>query len=102
MPGYPLMPGVLMCEAAAQLTCFYTITQKVTDPGVLMGLGAIEDARFHRPVRPGERLVMVGRGLKVHRRLTRFAVTGYVGAEKAFSATVTGTPIGRWEDLRGA
>src|SRR4051812_13662880 len=36
MPGYPLFPGVLMCEAAAQLCCYYTVTQKVSDPGVLM------------------------------------------------------------------
>src|SRR5476651_286585 len=25
-PGVPMMPGVLMCEAAAQLCCYYTIT----------------------------------------------------------------------------
>src|SRR4051812_26063499 len=41
MPGYPLMPGVLMCEAAAQLCCFYNVMQKVNDPGVLMGLGGV-------------------------------------------------------------
>src|SRR3712207_1639761 len=28
-PDYPLLPGVLICEAAAQLACYYTITQKV-------------------------------------------------------------------------
>src|SRR5437867_13284797 len=78
MPGYPLMPGVLMCEAAAQLCCYYTVTQKVVDEGVLIGLGGIDEARFHRPVRPGERLVLVGRGLKLHRRLNRFHVTGQV------------------------
>src|SRR5437867_13365439 len=78
LPGYPLYPGVLMCEAAAQLCCFYTVTQKVVDEGVLIGLGGIDEARFHRPVRPGERLVLVGRGLKLHRRLNRFHVTGQV------------------------
>src|SRR3954451_13077423 len=41
MPGYPLFPGVLMCEAAAQLCCVYNATQKVNDPGMLMGLGGI-------------------------------------------------------------
>ena len=102
MPGYPLFPGVLMCEAAAQLCCYYTVSQKVTDPGVLMGLGGIEDARFLRPVRPGDRLVMVGHGLKVHRRLTRFRARGYVGGERVFEATVVGVPIGRWEELKGA
>lgn len=102
MPGYPLLPGVLMCEAAAQLCCYYTTTQKVTDPGVLMGLGGIEETRFHRPVRPGERLVMVGTGLRVHRRMTRFRTVGYVGTEKAFETIVIGVPIGKREELQGA
>jgi 3-hydroxyacyl-[acyl-carrier-protein] dehydratase len=102
MPGYPLMPGVLMCEAAAQLCCYYTITQRVCDAGSLMGLGSIEEARFIRPVRPGDRLVIVGHGLKVHRRLTKFRTIGYVRAEKVFEATVIGVPIGKWEELKGA
>src|SRR5690242_5590200 len=29
MPGYPLMPGVLMCEAAAQLVSYYVISQNI-------------------------------------------------------------------------
>jgi 3-hydroxyacyl-[acyl-carrier-protein] dehydratase len=102
MPEFPLFPGVLMCEAAAQLCNFYAVTQKVVDAGALMGLGGIDEARFVRPARPGDRLVLVGVGLKVHRRLNRFRVTGLVGGEKAFEATVTGVPIGRLEDLRGA
>ena len=57
MPGFPLFPGVLMSEAAAQLCCYYTITQKVCDPGVLMGLGGIEDTRFLRPVRDRKSVV---------------------------------------------
>src|SRR5580704_13693940 len=35
MPGVPLFPGVLMCEAAAQLCGYYYVTQKVGDPGNL-------------------------------------------------------------------
>ena len=102
MPGFPLLPGVLMCEAAAQLCCYYTVTQKVCDPGVLMGLGGIEDTKFLRPVRPGDRLVMVGTGLKVHRRLTKFRTLGYVRNEKVFETTVIGVPIGKLEELKGA
>ncbi len=102
MPGFPLFPGVLMCEAAAQLCCYYTVAQKVSDPGALMGLGGIEDAKFLRPVRPGDRLLMVGTGLKVHRRLTKFRVVGYVGAAKVFETTVIGVPIGKLEELKGA
>ena len=102
MPGYPLFPGVLMCEAAAQLCGYYYTTQKVGDPGSLLGLAGIDEARFIRTVRPGERLVMVATGLKVHRRLTRFRVVGQVGTEKAFEAVITGVPLGKLEEMRGA
>ena len=102
MPGFPLFPGVLMCEAAAQMCGFYYTTQKVGAPGALLGLAGVDEARFIRPVRPGERLVMVGTGVKVNRRLTRFRVVGQVGTEKAFEAVITGVPLGKLEDLRGA
>ena len=29
MPDYPLLPGVLMCEAAAQLCSYYIVTHTV-------------------------------------------------------------------------
>lgn len=102
MPGIPLFPGVLMCEAAAQLCCFYYINQKIGDPDNLLGLGGLDEARFVRTVKPGERLVLVGNGLKVHRRMTRFQVVGYVNEERTFEAIVTGVPIGKFKDLLGA
>jgi 3-hydroxyacyl-[acyl-carrier-protein] dehydratase len=102
MPGFPLFPGVLMCEAAAQMCGYYYVTQKVGDAGSLLGLAGIDEARFIRQVRPGERLVMVGTGVKVRRRLTRFRIVGQVGNEKAFEAVITGVPLGKLEELRGA
>lgn len=102
MPGVPLFPGVLMCEAAAQLCGFYYVHQKVGDPGSLLGLGGIDETRFVRTVRPGERLVLVGTGLKVHRRMTRFRVVGHVGNEKVFETVVSGMPLGKLGELRRA
>jgi 3-hydroxyacyl-[acyl-carrier-protein] dehydratase len=102
MPGFPLMPGVLMCEAAAQLSGFYYASQKIGEPGVLLGLGGLDETRFVRQVRPGERLVMVGTGVKIHRRMTKMRVVGTVAGEKTFETLVTGVPIGKLEDLRGA
>lgn len=101
MPGFPLMPGVLMIEAAAQLISFYGETQAIA-AGRLMGLGAIDEARFLRKVVPGERLVLVGRGLRVSRRLNRFRCMGYVNGEKAFEATVTGVTLGDRKEILGA
>lgn len=100
-PGFPLLPGVLMCEAAAQLCAFYTLTLNVVQ-GKLMGLGGIENTRFRRAVRPGERLVLLGKGMRVRPRMTVFNVQGYVGDNLAFHTDVIGLPLGRWEDLTGA
>jgi 3-hydroxyacyl-[acyl-carrier-protein] dehydratase len=102
MPGFPLLPGVLMCEAAAQLCCIHNVLEKINSTDVLMGLGGIEDARFVRPVRPGDRLVIVGHGIKMHRRLTRFRAVGFVRNEKVFETTVIGVPIGKWDDLKSS
>ena len=102
MPGFPLFPGVLMCEAGAQLLRLLLHPPANWRSGVLLGLAGIDEARFVRPVRPGERLVIVGTGLKIHRRLTRFRVEGFVGTEKAFEALVAGVPLGKMEDLVGA
>jgi 3-hydroxyacyl-[acyl-carrier-protein] dehydratase len=102
MPDVPLFPGVLMCEAAAQLCGYYYVSQKVGDPGKLLGLGGIDATKFLRTVRPGERLILVGAGAKVHRRMTKFDVTGYVNNDKVFETHITGVPLGRFEEMRGA
>jgi 3-hydroxyacyl-[acyl-carrier-protein] dehydratase len=59
LPGYPLMPGVIMCEAAAQLCSYYIVTQKIME-GDFIGFGGLENVRFRAPVRPGDRLLLVG------------------------------------------
>jgi 3-hydroxyacyl-[acyl-carrier-protein] dehydratase len=97
-PNFPIMPGVLLCEAAAQISAYYTLSQKITT-GVLMGLGGIENTRFRRAVHPGERLVLVGKGSRVRPRFTQFNVQGYVGTELAFHTDVIGVSLARIEDL---
>lgn len=66
MPGSPLMPGVVMCEAAAQLCSYYTIKNNLL--GVdMVGFGGLEGVRFRDPVRPGDRLVIVARQLRLRK-----------------------------------
>jgi len=66
MPGMPLMPGVVMCEAAAQL-CAY-LAQKYDLTGAeMVGFGGMDDIRFRDRVRPGDRLVVVVQLVKVRR-----------------------------------
>lgn len=67
MPGMPIMPGVIMCEAAAQLSSYYSHKYKLME-GVI-GFGGLEDVRFRGLVRPGDRFVIVSRLLKLRRSI---------------------------------
>jgi 3-hydroxyacyl-[acyl-carrier-protein] dehydratase len=91
-PNMPLLPGVIQCEAAAQLLCYYAVVNNVC-PGHLLGLGGLEDARFRGAVRPGDRLVIVGKGIRVHRRQTLFDAQGFVNNNLVFECQVMGVPI---------
>jgi 3-hydroxyacyl-[acyl-carrier-protein] dehydratase len=94
MPGYPLLPGVLMCEAAAQLCSFYTTKQHVM-LGDYIGFGGMDDVHFRNQVKPGNRLVLVGKGLKFQSRKIVFNVQGFVGSTMAFHADITGISLNR-------
>src|SRR5687768_2601915 len=73
IPGYPLLPGVLICEAAAQLCSYYVGHAKFLS-GEFLGFGGMENVRFRSPVKPGDRLVLIGKGTRIHRRQTLFSV----------------------------
>jgi 3-hydroxyacyl-[acyl-carrier-protein] dehydratase len=92
MPGYPLLPGVLMCEAAAQLCSYYIVSSGLLKGGFI-GFGGMENVRFRGPVRPGDRLVLVGKVLRLNRRQTLVNVQGFVGSVMVFHADVLGMPL---------
>ena len=104
MPDYPLMPGVLMCEAAAQLCSLLHHDQSDCMQGDFLGFGGMENVRFRGPVRPGDRLVLIAKGIKMHRRQTIFNVQGFVGCDDGLSrrhhrrAAVAGRPASRGEE----
>jgi 3-hydroxyacyl-[acyl-carrier-protein] dehydratase len=97
MPDYPLLPGVLMCEAAAQLCSYYICTNGLMQ-GDFIGFGGLENVRFRAPVRIGDRLVLVGKAVKLNRRQTIFNVQGFVGSTMVFHADVLGVPLVRKEE----
>jgi 3-hydroxyacyl-[acyl-carrier-protein] dehydratase len=96
MPGYPLLPGVLMCEAAAQLCAYYTATHGLMQ-GDFIGFGGLENVRFRGTVRPGDRLVLIAKGVRMNRRQTVFNVQGFVGTTMVFHADIIGVPLVRKE-----
>jgi 3-hydroxyacyl-[acyl-carrier-protein] dehydratase len=94
MPGYPLMPGVLICEAAAQLCSYYTITYKLIECD-FMGFGGLENVRFRGVVRPGDRLILMGKATKIHRRVVICTCQAFVGTTMVFQGDVHGVPMMR-------
>jgi 3-hydroxyacyl-[acyl-carrier-protein] dehydratase len=67
MPGLPLMPGVIMCEAAAQLSSYYSHKHHLMEG--IIGFGGLQEVRFRGVVRPGDRFVIVCRLLKLRRSI---------------------------------
>lgn len=97
MPDYPLLPGVLMCEAAAQLCSYYIVTHGMMH-GDIIAFGGLENVRFRLPVRPGDRLLLVAKATRMNRRQTVFNVQGFVGGTMVFHADILGVPLLRKEE----
>ncbi|HAR30602.1 MAG TPA: 3-hydroxyacyl-[acyl-carrier-protein] dehydratase FabZ [Gammaproteobacteria bacterium] len=89
-PGHPVMPGVLIVEAMAQLSgvlAFETRNLRPAD-GVTYYLAGVDDARFKRPVVPGDQLMMESRILANRRGVMKFACQASVDGELACSAEI--------------
>ncbi len=66
-PGRPIMPGVLIVEAMAQVGGVI-LTQMPDTRGMLSLFAGIDKVRFRRPVVPGDRLVMTVELLAIKRK----------------------------------
>ncbi|MCZ2075144.1 MAG: 3-hydroxyacyl-ACP dehydratase FabZ [Bryobacteraceae bacterium] len=55
-PEFPVMPGVLIVEAMAQVAGVLVLRQMEDRDSKLVFLASIEEAKFRRPVLPGDQL----------------------------------------------
>jgi len=80
-PHHPVMPGVLIIEALAQVSAilsFKTLGNKPDDKSVYYFVG-IDEARFKRPVIPGDQLRLEAQLERNVRGIWKFAVQAKVG-----------------------
>ncbi|MEN6404923.1 MAG: 3-hydroxyacyl-ACP dehydratase FabZ family protein [Thermoguttaceae bacterium] len=91
MPGMPLMPGVIMCEAAAQLASYFSHRYRLMD-GVV-GFGGLEGVRFRGVVRPGDRFVIVNRLLKLRRSIMTCEFQCFVNQNRVCEGVLKGVAI---------
>ena len=84
-PHKPVMPGVLMIEALAQtaaILSFLTMDVKPDENSVVYFVG-IDNARFKRPVEPGDQLKMDVEIVRVSRGIWKYKAVGTVDGQVA-------------------
>jgi 3-hydroxyacyl-[acyl-carrier-protein] dehydratase len=80
-PSYPVMPGVLIIEALAQvsLILFYETINRLPDDKTLIFFAGIDEARFKRQVLPGDQLLLESVERRLVRGVGKFSVRASVG-----------------------
>ncbi len=93
MPGMPLMPGVVMLEAVAQLSSYYTQKHDLLG-AAMVGFGGVDEVRFRGVVVPGDRLIVMVRLEKARRgRMIVARFQGVVGENLVLEGCLRGIPI---------
>lgn len=91
IPGRPIMPGVIMVEAAAQLASFFM--KRVYGLTGFIGFSGIGKTKFRGTVVPGDRLYMLSHICKVRSRQFSAEVEGIVNGKKVFDTIITGMRV---------
>jgi 3-hydroxyacyl-[acyl-carrier-protein] dehydratase len=80
-PDYPVMPGVMIIEALAQvsLILFYETIDRLPDDKSIIFFAGIDEARFKRQVIPGDQLLLESIEKRLVRGVGKFSVRASVG-----------------------
>ena len=99
IPGYPIFPGALMIETAAQLSSFCYRKRFGFEGGKFFGFGGIDKIKFRGMVFPGQRLYVLCTDLVLNRRHSRFRVQGICNDRIVFSGEIVGVAMPVKTDL---
>lgn len=78
-PGHPIMPGVLIVEAMAQVGGFLLLHSVDEPDNKLVYFLGIDEVRFRKPVRPGDQLRFELNMLKFKGMICKMEGSAYVG-----------------------
>ncbi|MBV1906073.1 MAG: 3-hydroxyacyl-ACP dehydratase FabZ [Pseudomonadales bacterium] len=90
-PGHPVMPGLLIIEAMAQLSGILAFKSKGKKPadGSIYYLGGTDKARFRRPVVPGDKLDLFSELTLDRRGILKFSCKAHVDGDLACTADIS-------------
>jgi len=93
IPGRPLMPGILMVEAAGQLCGYYFDVVQKCGGKHFFGFAGLTDVRFRGTVLPGQRLIIVCSPKKMRSLSAVFLTQAYVDGRIVYEGTIKGMVI---------
>ncbi len=87
LPDRPLLPGVIMIEAAAQCASFVVLRRL---RGAFMGFVGVDDVKFRGQVKPGDRLLLMCKQVEMRSRRQVCLTQGVVDGSLVFQGKITG------------
>ncbi len=91
IPGRPLMPGVIMIEAAAQLASFFM--KRIYGLTGFIGFSGIDQTQFRGTVVPGNRLYLLGHIKSIRSRQFSAEIQGVVNGQMVFNTVISGMKV---------
>jgi UDP-3-O-[3-hydroxymyristoyl] N-acetylglucosamine deacetylase/3-hydroxyacyl-[acyl-carrier-protein] dehydratase len=86
-PRQPILPGVLIIEAMAQLGGIL-LSQKLEHAGKVAVLLSLDRVKFRRPVLPGDQMVLEAHAVRVKSRTGQVDCVARVGSEQVAEASI--------------
>ncbi len=94
IPGNPILPGVIICEAAAQLASYLSGKLELAE-GAMMGFAGLDEVKFRGLIRPGDRLVIQAKMIKMRKFLITARFMALVGDDIVAEGIIKGFPLSK-------
>ncbi len=95
-PGHPIMPGVLILEAMAQVGCFLMMRSlNARAEKKIMYFTGIDKAKFRRPVVPGDQVRFQMEILQLRRQVCRMKGEAFVDGKLVAEAELGSVVVDR-------
>ena len=86
-PGTPIMPGVLVVEAMAQLGGLL-LSRKLEHAGKIAVLLSLDKVKLRRPIIPGDQLILEAEAVRTRARTGTLKCKAYVGSKLVAEAQI--------------